>query len=337
MPLALPIAMGVSAVAGVAGAAMSASAQNKAGQLQYQASQNANATQAAQYQQTRNDLMPYSQGGQGAGNALQWALGTGGSAPSGGAGGDWQSYLQQNPDVMAGWNKAPASVKSQFGSAQNYAQWHYQHYGQGEGRGNAPGASAGMQSGYLTQPFNMTQANLEQTPGYQFNLAQGLKSVNNAMGARGLLNSGAVMKGASEYATGLADNTYQSQFNMDQMNKQNVYNKLMGMSQLGENAAAQTGSFGTQTAHDIGQNMIGGAGALGGGMVGGANSWGRGIQGIGNSLVGAAGMGAFGGPNYMAMNNGYGGNGGIYGQYGTVNGLPSSTHTAPYLGQGMGA
>ena len=132
----------------------------------------------------------------------------------------------------------------------------------------------------LTSPFNMTQANLEATPGYQFNLQQGLKSVNNAMGARGLLNSGAAMKGAATYATGLADSTYLDQFNMDQQNKLNAYNKLMGVAQLGEGAAAQTGAYGLQTAHDIAGNYIGAGNAAAAGYMGVAN----GISQVANGL-----------------------------------------------------
>lgn len=155
-----------------------------------------------------------------------------------------------------------------------------------------PYQTAGQQSlnqltsrmGDLTSPFNMTQANLEATPGYQFNLSQGLKATNNALGARGLLNSGAVMKGGAEYATGLADNTYLNQFNMDQQNKLNAYNKLMGVSQLGASAAAQTGSYGMQTAHDVGQNTIGAGNALAAGTLGAANAIGGGIANAGNMM-----------------------------------------------------
>lgn len=142
--------------------------------------------------------------------------------------------------------------------------------------------------GDLSKPFQMSQANLEQTPGYQFNLSQGLKSVNNALGARGLLNSGAVMKGAGEYATGLADSTYGHQFDMYQQDQNNAYNKLMGVASLGENAAAQTGMFGTQTSHDIGQNMIGAGNAIAAGRVGSANAWSNGLNGIGSNALMAA-------------------------------------------------
>lgn len=158
--------------------------------------------------------------------------------------------------------------------------------------------------GEFTSPMSMTQAQLEATPGYQFNMTQGLKSVNNAMGARGLLNSGAVMKGASGYATGLADSTYTNQFNMDQTLKQSNYNRLYGVAQMGENAAAQTGSYGTQTAAQIGQNTIGAGNAQAASYMATAN----GITNAANSI-----------PNAMLTNQliskmgGTGGTSGIYG------------------------
>ncbi|MDB5595748.1 MAG: hypothetical protein JWM36_2709 [Hyphomicrobiales bacterium] len=130
----------------------------------------------------------------------------------------------------------------------------------------------------------MTQANLEATPGYQFNLSQGLKSTQNSAAARGLGLSGAAMKGAATYATGLADSTYQSQFNMDQTGKTNTFNKLLGASQLGENAAAQTGSFGTTTANQIGQNTIGAGNATAGAYMAGANGVASAANGVGNYM-----------------------------------------------------
>lgn len=139
--------------------------------------------------------------------------------------------------------------------------------------------------GDLTAPFSMTQANLEQTPGYQFNLTQGLKATNNALGARGLLNSGAVMKGASTFATGLADSTYMDQFNMDQTQKTNAYNKLLQGAQLGESAAAQTGAFGTQAATQIGQNTIGAGNAQAGALMSGANAIGQAASSVPQAMM----------------------------------------------------
>jgi hypothetical protein len=146
--------------------------------------------------------------------------------------------------------------------------------------------------GEFTSPIKMDQATLEQTPGYQFNLSQGLKSVQNSAAARGLGVSGAAMKGAAGYATGLADQTYQNQFNNAVTNQTNAYNRLMGVSTLGQSAAAQTGAMGTQTAANIGNNIIGAGNATAGSYMAMGNAFG----GLANSM----------GQAYM-MNRMYGG------------------------------
>jgi hypothetical protein len=143
-------------------------------------------------------------------------------------------------------------------------------------------------------PGQMTQAQLEQTPGYQFDLSQGLKAVQSAAAARGLGVSGASLKGAGTYATGLANKTYLDQFNVgqkrfedtlnlntgQQTNLQNQFNRLSGIATIGENAAAQTGAQGTTAASSAGSylNKSGEAEAAGttgvnNALTGGANSY----------------------------------------------------------------
>ena len=109
----------------------------------------------------------------------------------------------------------------------------------------------------LTAPIVMDQAALEQTPGYQFTKTQGLKAVQNSAAARGLGGSGAALKGAAEFTTGLANNTYKDQFNMANVNSTNAYNRLMGLVNVGQNAAAQTGTLGNQTVAQQANNTIG--------------------------------------------------------------------------------
>jgi len=106
---------------------------------------------------------------------------------------------------------------------------------------------------YWGSPISMDQASLEQTPGYQFTLKQGLKAVQNSAAARGLGVSGAAMKGAADYTTGLANNTYKDQFALENTNRGNVYNRLMGVAQLGGNAAAGVGTAGMTAATNMGQ------------------------------------------------------------------------------------
>lgn len=109
----------------------------------------------------------------------------------------------------------------------------------------------------LTSPIIMDQATLEKTPGYQFNLTQGLKSVQNSAAARGLGSSGAALKGATAFATGLADNTYQNQFNNAVTNQTNAYNRLKGLIDTGTDAAAKTGTAGQAAAGTASQAAVG--------------------------------------------------------------------------------
>lgn len=141
----------------------------------------------------------------------------------------------------------------------------------------------------VAQPFNMTEDQLQQTPGYQFTLDQGLKSVQNSAAARGLGSSGAALKGAAQYATGLADNTYQNQFNNYWTNALNQYNMQLGRYNalanqvgLGENAAAGLGNTGASVAQTVGNNIVGAGNAAAAGQVGVANALGGAANNAGN-------------------------------------------------------
>jgi len=146
----------------------------------------------------------------------------------------------------------------------------------------------------LTTPITMTEDQVKQTPGYQFNLTQGLKATQNSAAARGLGSSGAALKGAATFATGLADSTYQNQFNNAVTNQTNAYNKLKGLVDLGENAAAQTGTAGTSAANTAAGAQIGAGNA----QAAAANATGGAISSAANSIGGyAAYKGLYGGSN----------------------------------------
>lgn len=111
-------------------------------------------------------------------------------------------------------------------------------------------------NGLLT-PFNPTQAQLEQTPGYQFTLQQGTNAVNNANSAKGWGDSGPGAKGLANYVTGLASNTYQQQFTNYWTQKQNQFGDLFQPYQIGANAATGQGQISASVGNQIGQNTIG--------------------------------------------------------------------------------
>jgi type II secretory pathway pseudopilin PulG len=126
------------------------------------------------------------------------------------------------------------------------------------GAGALPTVSA------LTTPGSNMTSVLRQMPGYQFALDQGLKSTQSAAAARGLGVSGAALKGAGTFATGIADKTYSEMFS-----------NALDVAKLGANAAAGVGQAGTSAAATAGGEL--GTGGL---------YQGQGIQGIGNAAVG---------------------------------------------------
>jgi len=162
--------------------------------------------------------------------------------------------------------------------------------------GNTAALSGG--SPYLTAatanmpPSVVTQNWLQQTPGYQWQLGQGLKAVQSAAAAKGLGVSGASLKGAATYATGLADSNYQNQFNNAQQtfsdwldqnksyysNLQTAGNMLNQVSTLGQNAASQTGTTGATDASTAAQAYTNAGTATGQSYVGASNALNQGIN-----------------------------------------------------------
>jgi len=110
---------------------------------------------------------------------------------------------------------------------------------------------------------------LESMPGYQFTLGQGLRSVQNGYAARGLGTSGAALKGAANYATGLAQSGWGQ-----------YANALLGGIGTGAGAAESVLSGAIGAGQGIGQTQVGYGNAAAGGIMGVANS----LGGIGNSI-----------------------------------------------------
>lgn len=150
--------------------------------------------------------------------------------------------------------------------------------------------------GNFTAP---TAAQAQSTPGYSFTLNQGLKSVQNSAAARGLGTSGAALKGASTYATGLADSTYNdvytralSTYNANANTFQTNYNsaannvnRLSGLVGNGQNAAATNGTLGAAAAGNISNTLMSGANAQASGTVGSANALSSALSGAGNTAL----------------------------------------------------
>lgn len=263
-------------------------ASESAAETQSDAARDAARIQQQMYQQTRTDLSPYNLAGQGVLNQL---LQMSGQMPALAPELAGRTFLtddqiaaitalqqaQQQPTAAGGdWGEA-AGATMQAQQAQALQQQIEQQFG-AEGLAYLRGAPDYLRQRQQFQDYEAMraagpgagmQAQLEQLPGYQFALSQGLKASTNMMTQRGLGLSGAAMRGAAEYATGLADQTFGDQ-----------WNRLMGIATLGQNAAAQTGAFGTQTASNVGNALIGGANARAAASI----AQGQAIGNIGNTV-----------------------------------------------------
>lgn len=95
----------------------------------------------------------------------------------------------------------------------------------GGGSGSSESTAGTQQAAAAADPFASQRAQYQtqlaalmadpssvtQTPGYQFNLQQGLGALNASMAATGQSNSGARQAAVESYGAGLASNTYQQQ------------------------------------------------------------------------------------------------------------------------------
>lgn len=143
----------------------------------------------------------------------------------------------------------------------------------------AGGTAAGtnLPGGYLTQTFQPTMAQLESYPGYQFQLQQGGQAIRNADTPGVGALSGPALKDLMSFNQGLAASNYSNYFNQFQTQQNNIFNRLSGIAQLGQNAAGNLGAAGTQLGTGIAQAQAAAGGSLAAGTVG-----------VGNSIAGSA-------------------------------------------------
>jgi len=169
---------------------------------------------------------------------------------------------------------------------------------QGLGLGADTGAG-GVGYGSLTSPFT-AQNFKDLSPAYQFQQQQGMQGVlNEDASGQGSL-SGATSKDLIGYNQNLANTSFNNAFNQYQTQNQNVYNRLSGIAQLGQNAASNTGQQGTalagqaaQSATNIGTAQAAGTIGQGNAISGGLSSLSAlpylyGNAGVGNTSGGGA-------------------------------------------------
>lgn len=195
-------------------------AAKKTAKLQQETTNRVIDLQQQNLQQIRSDAQPFLQTGYSGLDALLAQLGLGSSQ---GGGADYNAYLQQNPDVLA-WAQAGGGDPSKPIEQQSLAEraaYHYANSGRAEGRqlpttpvtGPAPTGTpqVGSRPTQVTLPAmpDLGPGSYQKSPGYEYQQKEGIRNLNANFGARGLLKSGAAIKGVQTFSQNLADQDYQ--------------------------------------------------------------------------------------------------------------------------------
>jgi hypothetical protein len=288
--ISLPTAVAISAGAGLVGSGISAMAASGAANTESAAAQTAAQDQMDMFNTVNNQLAPFRTAGQA---AIPMAEGLLGIGPTAGAG----AAAAPGVDIGATGGKLSGMLKQYGLSNTPFGQSVSQALASGNWAGvqaatnrwaatTTNPANAGMKSaitGLVSNPVMQTAAApsagaagapsnsmmdfLAQTPGYQFTRQQGLESVQSGFAAQGLADSGAALKGAANYATGLAENTYQSQLN-----------NYLNLMNTGLTAATAGGQLGVQSQSTANQYLTSGASAAAAGQIGVANALSGGLN-----------------------------------------------------------
>ncbi len=163
---------------------------------------------------------------------------------------------------------------------------------------------AQSQFGSAPQYQPLTAQTFQQSPGYQFQLGQGIDAIQNSAAGKTGAVSGNMLKSLQQYGTGLANQDWYganalnlSNFQNQQatpwtqnvglfnQNKTQGFNFLNALNQQGQSAGAGLGTAGINTGQLVGNNTIGAGNAQAAGQVGQANAITGGINSLSTGLL----------------------------------------------------
>lgn len=210
MGLVTGLALGAAAL----GAGASAISSNKASKRAAQTSQDTTASNNALardiYGQNRQTLSPFVNRGNVAGNQINALLGLGGSQEMGGP-------AQVGPNAMTqfgGYSPAGyADAGMPYGIGDGFISTGTMDGGMINATGNTMGQMPTQTGQTATQAQNAAFDNFRNSTGYQFRLGEGLDAVGSTYAGIGGLQSGAAMRGITDYGQNFASNEFGNYIN----------------------------------------------------------------------------------------------------------------------------
>ena len=142
----------------------------------------------------------------------------------------------------------------------------------------------------MTQPGGefsraLSVGDVQNEPGYQFGMQQGLTGTARQLAKMQGRNGGATLKALTRFGTDYAATKYNDAWNRANADRGFRYNALANLSGTGQQAVNQITSTGMNAANNAGNLTTSGGAARAAGLVGSANAIGNGITGAGNSLM----------------------------------------------------
>jgi len=295
--VAISVATGAGALAGLYGSKKQADAIEKGSKTQAASSDRAADMLMEQYEQTREDMSPWRTGGE---QALYKLMGLQGlDMPYDVGQGHYYEELSKIDDDIY---QAEQDLTGKLGmSDKEYNFWTASKEGRvggkfgGAFKALAPQALSKKEEEISTEIDRLkkrkqflqsritpreaggqdaTLQMLQQSPDYQFALQEGLKATDLAMNKRGLLGSGRASKERMRYGSGLASQKLQD-----------YRNSLAALSGTGQTTSAQIGQFGAGAAQGAGQATMAGGAA----RASGYQAKGQGYMNMANAVGGGLG------------------------------------------------
>jgi hypothetical protein len=198
--------------------------------------------------------MPWIVGGAILGSGLIGAIGSAGAAGTQAAGQQTAAQTQWNMFNTINQQEQPF-IQAGYGATSRLNQL------------LAPGGQ--LASTFTPQDF---LNNLD--PGYQFQLQTGGQALRNADTPGVGALSGPALKDLMAFNQGMAATGYQNAFNRFQTTNQNIFNRLSTIAGIGQNAASNVGTAGTQLGGGIAGAQAAAAGSQAGGIVGATSALG---------------------------------------------------------------
>jgi len=264
-----PITAGIGA--SVIGGVTQASAAKKAANAQRDAAQNQVQLQERVYNDIRDLMAPYRDIGSNALSAVAYELGLGARPTIGGTAPEITEITDtpaaaSGPRIMGNRDdRENARLSGAYNPAQPQPTTRFAVGGQMFDTRDAAQAYAdeNRTGGTDYQGF-------QKTPGYDFQLSEGINAIDRSAASSGGLFSGATLKAAQTYGQGLANQGYDT-----------YLNRLTGLASSGQNAAASQGAAAQNYAAGAGQAYANMGNASAAGAIGVGNAI---NSGIGNAI-----------------------------------------------------